>query len=182
MSIFAKYMKDKSGFFVNKLTVDSIEQVRIWRNQDFVRTQMEYNQLISKEEQENWFTTIHADSTFEYYVFGEGEKPVGLVHLAHIHATNKTAEVGLFIGEANYLGTGIPFRASFFILQRAFKDLGLDCVFAKVSKENQPAMDYNISLGFVLDKEVNAKFNTYRFDKSAYLNFLEKWFFLATNS
>jgi len=175
-------MKDKSGFFVQKLTIDSIELVRNWRNQDFVRSQMEYNQLITHEQQEKWFNKIDSDSSFEYYLFGEREKPVGLVHLAHIHSTNKTAEVGLFIGEASYLGTGIPFRASFFILQRAFQELGLDCVYAKVSKENKPAIEYNVSLGFVMDKEVNTKFNAYRFDKAAYIIFSEKWFFLATNS
>lgn len=181
MSIFARYMKVNSRFFVKKLDASSIELVRTWRNQDFVRNQMEFQQMISIEDQEKWFNSIKDDSRFEYYLFGEENTPVGLVHLANINFESKTAEVGLFIGESSFIGTGIPFRASYFILHRAFSELYLDSVLAKVNKENKPAIEYNISLGFEWEKEMNASFDCYCFTSNKYKVFSEKWSFLFKN-
>lgn len=158
-------MEHSSMVYFEKLSHSKIELLRNWRNQDFVLAQMEYQELISKEEQENWFERIKNDSNFEYYIFSDEKEAVGLVHLAEINAETRTATVGLFIGNASYIGTGIAFEASNFIIKRAFDELGIETLFAKVKNTNNPALQYNNFLGFKFLKKENEKFGIYKLEK-----------------
>ena len=155
-------IEHNSAIYFEKLSHSKIELLRNWRNQDFVLAQMEYQELISKEEQENWFESIKNDSSFEYYIFSVEKEAIGLVHLAEINAETRTATVGLFIGNASYIGTGVAFDASNFIIKRAFHELELETLFAKVRNSNTAALQYNAILGFQFLKAVNSEFSVYQ--------------------
>lgn len=159
-------MKNNSVLFFEKLSHSTIELLRNWRNQDFVLEQMEFREIISKEAQEQWFEKIKNDSNFEYYIFSIENEAIGLVNLAGINKKTKTATVGLFIGNARFIGTGIAFDASHFIIKRAFKDLKLEKLFAKVKNSNSVAIQYNAILGFKFFKEVNSEFSIYQLRNS----------------
>jgi RimJ/RimL family protein N-acetyltransferase len=126
---------------------------------------MEYQELISKEEQERWFENVKNNSSFEYYIFGIENEAVGLVHLGEINKITKSATVGLFIGNASYIGTGIAFEASNFIIKRAFDELAIETLFAKVKSTNNPALQYNSFLGFKFLKKENEEFGIYKLEK-----------------
>ena len=158
-------MEHSSKFYFEKLSHSKIELLRNWRNQDFVLEQMEYQELISKEEQERWFENVKNNSSFEYYIFGIENEAVGLVHLGEINKITKSATVGLFIGNASYIGTGIAFEASNFIIKRAFDELAIETLFAKVKNTNNTALQYNSFLGFKFLKKENEEFGIYKLEK-----------------
>ncbi len=141
-------MKISQGVHFEKLSKDTLELLRNWRNQDFVLEQMEFQSFISIANQESWFAGIEYSSTHEYYIFGTQSEQIGLVHLSTINTLKKSADVGLFIGNQNFIGTGIAFYASAFILNRAFEELNIDVLVAKVKKSNLAALKYNETLGF----------------------------------
>ncbi|MBU3660985.1 MAG: GNAT family N-acetyltransferase [Flavobacteriales bacterium] len=155
-------MDNNSVLFFEKLSHSTIELLRNWRNQDFVLEQMEFREIISKEAQEHWFESIKDNTNFEYYIFGIENEAIGLVNLAEINKKTKTATVGLFIGNARYIGTGIAFDASNFIIKRAFKELELETLFAKVKNSNSVAIQYNAILGFQFLKALNPEFSIYQ--------------------
>jgi UDP-4-amino-4,6-dideoxy-N-acetyl-beta-L-altrosamine N-acetyltransferase len=158
-------MEHSSKIYFEKLSHSKIELLRNWRNQDFVLEQMEYQELISKEQQERWFENVKNNSSFEYYIFGIENEAVGLVHLGEINKITKSATVGLFIGNASYIGTGIAFEASNFIIKRAFDELAIETLFAKVKSTNNPALQYNSFLGFKFLKKENEEFGIYKLEK-----------------
>jgi UDP-4-amino-4,6-dideoxy-N-acetyl-beta-L-altrosamine N-acetyltransferase len=151
--------------YFEKLTHSKIELLRNWRNQEFVLEQMEFQQYISSEEQELWFKKIENSNSCEYYIFGSEKEDVGLVHLASIDFEDKSASVGLFIGNPRFIGTGIAFDASKFIINRAFEQLNLERLFAKVRNSNKPALQYNDFLGFKFYEIANRDFCIYLLEK-----------------
>jgi len=154
-------MSNADSLIFERLQKSKIELLRNWRNQYFVAEQMEYKSYISKEQQENWFSAISKSELDEYYIFGTEKEDIGLVHLAQINLQNKSAHVGLFIGNADFIGTGIAFQASIFILFHAFEELQLKTVFAKVKNTNLHAIKYNSILGFQFLKALNSEFGLY---------------------
>lgn len=74
----------------------------------------------------------------------------------------------MFIGELNYVGTGVALAASALLLQFAFETLNLACLYAKVKNENAIAINYNAFLGFEFDCILNQSFNQYKISNSSY--------------
>jgi len=154
-------MSQNRIFRIEPLNETWIEQVRFWRNQNFVRQQMEYNAVISEKAQHLWFSRLQNDPSQRYFIFFSGSIPVGIIHLSKLDLEKKEAEVGLFIGDANFIGTGISLEASLFILDLAFKQLKLNRLFAKVKNDNIAAIRYNELLGFRFQTKLNDDFSQY---------------------
>jgi UDP-4-amino-4,6-dideoxy-N-acetyl-beta-L-altrosamine N-acetyltransferase len=161
-------MNKKGNFRIKKLTEEWIEQVRFWRNQSFVRQQMEYNAVITESSQKKWFKSIQSDYSQQYFIFFSGNIPVGVIHLSKINLEEKVADVGLFIGDAHFIGTGISLEASLFILELAFVQLKLEKLTAKVKNDNLAAIRYNELLGFRIQHPVNQSFSQYLLEKENY--------------
>lgn len=137
------------------LSFEHLEVVRNWRNQNHVRNMMEYQELISTQEQKAWFSNLKHQEN-KYFVFATSTDLVGLTHLKNI--SEETAEAGLFVGNEKYIGTGVAFYASIELLDLAFFEMKLQKLFAKVNKDNIDAIRYNTSLGFSEEKKLNESF------------------------
>jgi UDP-4-amino-4,6-dideoxy-N-acetyl-beta-L-altrosamine N-acetyltransferase len=159
--------------WVRKVELSDIEIIRNWRNAPQVRNNMEFSKFITKQMQIQWYQSIKEDSTKEYYIFGDVE-PIGVVHLYNIDLLLKNADVGLFIGDTFYFGSGIGIFASKFILNRAFIDLELNKVIAKVKKENSESIQYNSFLGFSFMGMDSKDFQLFFLTKESYINILPK--------
>lgn len=153
---------------------EHIELVRNWRNADWVLQHMEYRKIISEEEQERWFNRVSKSKEQLYYLIKSNDKLIGLAHLSDINTTLKTAQVGLFIGEKDFIGTGSTFSASIQLLDIAFVQLQLKTLYAKVKSTNQVAVQYNAFLGFAFDRVLNDEFNQYLLTDDIYLLKKEK--------
>ena len=148
------------------LSIDHIEIIRNWRNQDFIREMMEFQTYISPEDQLRWFNNLITEQNRYFIICDLHDNYVGLIHLKNI--TSEMAEAGLFIGNPKYIGTGIAYSASLSLLNLAFNDLKLKKVIAKVKKTNLEAIHYNESLGFILKSDLNEAFLEMEIDKESY--------------
>lgn len=149
------------------LSIDHIEIIRKWRNQDFIREMMEFQKYILPEEQLNWFNNLITEQNKYFIISDTYDNYVGLIHLKNI--TSETAEAGLFIGNPKFIGTGIAYSASLSLLKLAFDDLKLNTIIAKVKKTNHEAIFYNESLGFKIKSDLNEAFLEMEIDKEAYI-------------
>ncbi len=168
MEIIANY-----GIILEPLKINTIETVRLWRNQIEVSQFMEFRNEISKEEQLIWFQKIQKTNS-EYYLIKKEEHYIGLIHLNPIDFRTKSAEAGLFIGNNKFNGTGITLGASILLLEHAFNKLGLESIFAKVKNSNSNAIKYNKLLGFMEDKPHNTEFTIYKLKKEQFYNIKPK--------
>lgn len=147
------------------LVLEDIELVRQWRNSPLILFNMEFQKIISAEEQLLWFNSLKNEKCY-YFLITVNSQKVGLVHLNKFE--NDTAHVGLFIGNQNYVGTGISLGASVLILSFAFEELKLTKLFAKVKSSNNVAINYNQSLGFEFSDTLNDTFSQFIITKEKY--------------
>jgi UDP-4-amino-4,6-dideoxy-N-acetyl-beta-L-altrosamine N-acetyltransferase len=155
------------GISLIQLDENSAQQVRIWRNQDHIRSHMEFQEEISESAQARWFQNLDSQIN-QYFVIHLDEKPIGLIHLKNIDFKNKIAESGLFIGENKFIGTGISLGASILLLDYAFLKLDLKTIQAKVKNNNSIAQQYNQLLGFKKINQVNENFSLWELSKSEF--------------
>ncbi len=138
-----------SGFGVSlrRITQADIEQVRAWRNQDFVRNQMFQSELITEVQQVAWFDTVNNPFNY-YFIIEENDKPIGVIYAKNVNPESMVGEGGIFIGEQPYLTTDFPGRASILLLYFCFNKLGLNSSLIRVKKGNEAALWYNQFLGY----------------------------------
>ncbi|MCF8278142.1 MAG: hypothetical protein K9J17_15520 [Flavobacteriales bacterium] len=123
--------------------------VRLWRNQDFVRINMQFQGLLSREDQENWFKGLDMDRNL-YWIIRTHDYPIGLIHIKNISSRRTEGEAGIFVGEPSYLEMPQPMLAILFMMELAFVALGLSCLKAKIKSGNQHAISFNQKLGYRL--------------------------------
>jgi diamine N-acetyltransferase len=158
---------NKYNIILESLNIESLEMLRLWRNSTSVKQFMEYKTEISKEQQQLWYANI--DSKKEYYfIIKKDSFSIGMIHINKINPELKSGEVGLFIGEKKFQGTGIAFGASLNLLDFAFEELKLNTVFAKVHNANKNAVLYNTFLGFVEETILNSDFTLWKLTNETY--------------
>ena len=143
-----------SGFGVSlrRITQADIEQVRAWRNQDFVRNQMFQSELITEVQQVAWFDTVN--NPFNYYFIIEvNDKPIGVIYAKNVNPESMVGEGGIFIGEQPFLTSDMPGRASILLLYFCFNKLGLSSSLVRVKKGNDVALAYNQTLGYSIQSQ-----------------------------
>lgn len=158
---------NKYNIILERLQIDKLETVRLWRNKEQVSKFMEFKGEISKEQQISWFKNINPQKEY-YFVIKKDAISIGLIHINKVNLEEKNAEVGLFIGESNYSGTGITIGASLNLLDFAFENLNLKEVFAKINNKNTNAIKYNSFLGFKLSHSHNNDFSLWKLTKESY--------------
>ncbi len=161
------------GITLEPLNIESIETVRIWRNQTQVNQFMDYQKIISKEDQLDWFKNIQ-NSNSAYYIIKKGNDQIGMIHLNQINNATKSAEAGIFIGNNDFNGTGITLGASILLLDYAFTTLNLEIIYAKVKNNNSNAIKYNQLLGFTEDKAFNSEFTIWKLKSPAFFDIKPK--------
>lgn len=161
-------MVKQSDIILKKLTLEGALMVREWRNDPQIKQHMDFQEHISEEQQLRWFKSLNS-SQDRYYLIKHFKKGIGLIHLNQINRAGGHAYAGLFIGDANYQGTGAAYYASIKLLDEAFNELKLNVVFAKVKESNKEALAYNQSLGFVKVGLASKGFMKMQVTKEAYL-------------
>lgn len=151
------------------ITEDKLEILRLWRNNKHVSKFMDFKEEISKEQQIIWFNNINQEKEF-YFIIRKKDILIGLIHINKINAEESTGEVGLFIGNENFAGTGITLGASLNLLDFAFEKLQLNEVFAKINNANNNAIKYNSFLGFNRSHPLNNEFTIWKLTKESYQN------------
>lgn len=155
------------GLVLEALETKHLETVRTWRNSTLVNEFMEFKEEISVEQQQKWFRSLDPKTSC-YFIIKSATKPIGLIHLNNINLATKQAEVGLFIGESAFIGTGITFGASLLILDLAFDHFELETIIAKVNESNENAIRYNAFLGFKKKNQLSIDFSNWALNREDY--------------
>ena len=156
-----------NNIILEPLSENKIELVRNWRNSPEISVNMHYQAHITKDEQIKWFNELQKENCY-YFIVRANEKDAGLIHLNKINEKEKTAEVGLFIGEKDFVGTGVALYASSLLLLFAFEKLQLKKLKAKVNSNNITAINYNGFLGFEFFQKLDEQFNYYEMTNETY--------------
>ncbi len=164
---------NKYGITLRSLSVSDIERVRIWRNQEFVRLNMEYQRIVTEDDQKKWFSELD-NSANHYFIFSYKNKDIGMVNLKNVNWNKLTAEAGIFIGTKEFINTYIPFVTTIILMEFAFEELKLNSLMAKIRILNKNAILFNERLGYTFREPINEEY--------AYYECLKDNFMLATHS
>lgn len=158
---------ERYGIQLESLNHDHLEMVRLWRNQDFVRTNMQFKEILSRADQELWFNALDSDSNL-YWVIRYDHYPIGLIHIKNIDFGKAEGEAGIFIGEPSYLEMPQPMLAILLMMDLAFSVLKLKALLAKIKRGNTRAILFNKQLGYELMPNQPDGFQYYRVDANRF--------------
>lgn len=136
---------------LTSLNRSSLPQLREWRNQPELRKYFREYREISDAMQENWYNTrvLNNPCQVDFEIHDkESNKLIGHCSLNYISWTNRTAELGIYIGDPTYRRGGYGSDALKLLMDYAFKTINLNRVWCEVFANNE-AIDVYRKIGFV---------------------------------
>jgi RimJ/RimL family protein N-acetyltransferase len=139
----------KFGIVLERLREEDIEIVRQWRNSDPVRLNMNYQDIITPEQQRQWFISIN-NQRFNYMmIYYQGEK-IGVLNDKNIDWESRSSETGIFLGRTEFYNTFVPYLVSVAGIESSFYLLGWEKQYAHILRSNTNAIRFNLQLGYQL--------------------------------
>jgi UDP-4-amino-4,6-dideoxy-N-acetyl-beta-L-altrosamine N-acetyltransferase len=158
------------GIILKSITQADLEMIRIWRNSEYVRPFMSYDQEITPAMQQKWFGSLELSKDL-YFIISINNISIGVINLKDINHHQNTAEAGIFIGDTGFMNTIIPVLATLTLMEFAFQVLKLSSLRAKIKTDNEKVIRFNNSIGYELEKEQNSKkFHYYSTSKELFEN------------
>jgi len=150
---------EQYGIKYIRVTIDDIELIRYWRNQDFIKNTMQFQEYITPEMQLKWFNSINNKDNY-YFLIEVDNKKIGLINCKNAHPITREAEGGIFIWDTAYWNTPIPAFASLTMLEGVFELFGAaGSSVATVKKDNTKAIQFNKMLGYeIVSEKENSEF------------------------
>lgn len=140
----------KYGIELHTLTLNDLEMVRSWRNDDFVRGNMFYKEEISASDQQDWFAKL--DQTMIYLCIRYRGEAIGLINVKNVDWEERTGEAGIFIGVPHYRNSPIPMLAVLCLMDVFFEEFHFAKLMANVRADNASALHFNQQLGYSIFK------------------------------
>jgi RimJ/RimL family protein N-acetyltransferase len=135
------------GIHLRPITEADLEQVRLWRNADHVRSKMEFQAEISPEMQQAWWAGLDPQCN-HYYIIAHSGREIGVIHAKDIDWQARTAETGIFVGEVDFLDTFVPVLAVLALMDALFEGSELQTLRAKVKAGDLQILEFNRRLGY----------------------------------
>lgn len=142
----------KYGIELRSLGQKDLELVREKRNSEAVRNKMLYRDIITKEQQKQWYNKLNPISDFYFLIETDGNS-YGLINVKDIDHKSGSSESGLFIWDERALQSHIPVLASWLLSEAGYGIMGGHNTQIRVLKENKAAIEFNIKMGFTIKKE-----------------------------
>jgi len=138
----------KAEVTIRKFKEEDIENKIRWINDDNNNEFLHYDLPLEYHKTLDWFhknkdRTDRLDCVIEYQ-----EIPVGIIGLLNIDKKNKKAEYYITLGEKEYKGKGIAYKASMVLLKHAFENLDLNKIYLYTEVENIIAQGLFNKIGF----------------------------------
>ena len=130
-------------------TADDSARMLNWRNQPDVAQWMYSDHVISAEEHEVFMARVLKDPDRRYWIIELDGAPVGLANLADISQTNRKAFWAFYLADPATRGKGVGAFVEVFVLDFAFRELGLQKLCCEVLIENEAVWKTHESFGFV---------------------------------
>lgn len=141
----------KYGIILERLRQEDIELVRQWRNSDPVRLNMKYREIITPEQQQQWFASVNNLQSNYMMIHYQGQK-VGLLNDKNIDWESRCSESGIFFGRTEFYGTFVPYLVAVAGIETTFYMLGWERQYAHILRSNINAIRFNMQLGYQLSE------------------------------
>ena len=149
-----KYFKKLVGdnIYLSPRNSEDIEIFTKWLNDFQVTDGLGRSGLIvTLNGEKEYLENIHDNDNTRYYfviVTLENDEMIGTISLENINYRNRTAELGIFIGDETYRGKGIGKEAIHLILDYGFNYLNLNSIQLTVLAFNERAITCYKKCGF----------------------------------
>ena len=130
------------------LQESDLEMVRKWRNSPSVSQYMYTDDLIDSAQQSRWFTRIKDDNTCIYKIIRNHDVPVGLISVTNIDRRSNKCFWTFYIGEEEYLGSGIGAKVEYLVLEYVFIELGINKLACEILEANTKVISLHQRFGF----------------------------------
>lgn len=131
-----------------ELDDESLEQIRKWRNDSRVRTWMNNDTVIAREDHIRFCRSLRHRNDARYYRVDTGDRPIGVVNLSRIDRKNRSAELGLYkIPTIDAPGTGSVLMETIHGIARA---MGIQTLRLQVRVENARAFRLYEKTGYTV--------------------------------
>lgn len=133
----------------NKITLgpiqeDSLEQLRVWRNDPELRKYFREHKEISPSMQKKWFDKISEDANQFNFEIRSMQDNLLIGHCG-IYAVNwvaRTGEFGIYIGNGDFRNKGYGADALQTLIKYGFEDLNLNKIWCEVFSNNTSIKTY----------------------------------------
>ena len=133
---------------LRELTAEDGERLFLWRREPEVDRWMYQSPPPDLETHRRWFEGFLNDPDRLGWIITQNGKPCGFLMLTGVTSTQQRAQWGWSIGEADARGRGAGRAAQALGLDIAFRDLGLQRVWAEVRADNEAALKAQAAAGF----------------------------------
>ncbi|MEL7625283.1 MAG: GNAT family protein [Anaerolineaceae bacterium] len=127
-----------------------------WVNDPEITEFLEQVTVFNRMQEETWFERVSSGPRAELPLVieilqpdGENWLPIGNLSFMNIHPVNKSAEIGIMIGEKQYWNQGYGTEAMRRMCQYGFEDLNLHRIFLRVYEDNNRGKAAYRKVGFV---------------------------------
>lgn len=139
----------KEQISIRKFNEKDIPNKIKWINDSENNKFLHYDLPLEHEKTLEWFIrNKDRQDRFDAVIEYEGI-PVGIIGLLNIDFKNKKAEYYITLGEKQYKGKGIAYKASIDIIKYAFDELNLNKIYLYTETENKVAQKLFDKLGFI---------------------------------
>ena len=166
-----------NGLVIERLKEKDIEMVREWRNSDKIRKNMLYQEIITPDQQVEWFHSINNFNNFYFIVEYKGRK-VGLVNIKDIDWDARNGEAGVFMVERDLSAALIPVAGALSISELVVGVFGFKRLYAKVRKDNKTMQKLNALFGYKKvegDENNHKEYDVYYITPDSYNKYSTKW-------
>jgi len=133
---------------LRKLTEKDLETVRNWRNSDEVSKYMYTSEIITKEQQINWFERIKNDKGSIYWMIEYNGKSLGLVSVTNVDRVLNSCYWAFYLGDTSVRGVGIGGKVEYNVLKYVFEKLKLNKLRCEVFSFNEAVIRMHEKYGF----------------------------------
>jgi UDP-4-amino-4,6-dideoxy-N-acetyl-beta-L-altrosamine N-acetyltransferase len=144
MSVIKKHFK---AVGLNRLEDSVVEDIRLWRNQPFVREKMYNQDVITVEEHEKYIQSVKEDPNRDIYVFYLDQEPFGVYQYKIQPEGYLTG--GNYLISQEYQDMGYGVIQAYFMNEIAFHHLHCHKTYGEMLDSNRRVIMMNEKLGVV---------------------------------
>lgn len=129
-------------------TDDYLRYVEMLNNFEIAKGVNQYVKMVSIDSEKKWLEMAINEKYIFAIVCKENDKLLGNISLMNVNNIDGTAELGIFIGDENYLSKGYGSEAIMLLLNYAFMQINLNNIMLKVYSFNKRAIKAYEKCGF----------------------------------
>lgn len=139
--------------FKNILNTEYTDELRNWRNQDFVRSNMTNHDIIEKEEHIRYIESLRHSKDNKVFLALNHQEPLAIITIK-IHWDENYIEPGTYIINEKYLGKGYGIIMSYFRLEYIFELMPEGKMKTTILDKNERNISLQKKMGCVFEKNI----------------------------